>query len=304
MKRNIFILLFIFVFSALAQENSIKDENLEKVNGDNNTFEEKEQQLIDYSNIKNVLKSDGLVKQKEKKEELVKQIKVARKEISTGKYNYPETDDFWSFMSELWLVKNAPQLSWDFPKPEYGIDVAFKNLLEKLGYYNKSFKILIINSPNVIHFGLPAGKNSYIFLISLPFMRSLDLTKVDISLVLLEDFFRVERGDFIENLKIETTLLGTNFHGKEVDKSYLKKVLDAYTRVIFKEGFNFQQQYEVTKMMDQVLKADPNLWGAYFRVINKIDRFIKSDLLYQNYLKIYPSPELQIQWLTPKKKVI
>jgi len=80
--------------------------------------------------------------------------------------------------------------------------------------------------------------------------------------------------------------------------------LKNYSRVIFDEGFDLQQQYEITKEMDRVLKSDPALWGAYFRVINKIDRFIKSDLLYQKYLKIYPSPELQIQWLSPKKKVI
>ena len=87
-------------------------------------------------------------------------------------------------------------------------------------------------------------------------------------------------------------------------KQLIDKILEGYSRVIYKDGFDFQQQYEITKKIDQVLKIDPNLWGAYFRLVNKIDKFIKSDLLYQNYLKIYPSPELQIQWLTPKKSVI
>jgi len=270
----------------------------------NETFEEKEQKIIDYSNIKNVLVNDGLEKQKKKREKLVKQIKVERKTISKNKFFYPQEEDFWHFMSELWLVKNAQQLSWDFPKPEYGIDVAFKNLLEKLGYFNKHFKILIVNTPNVVHFGLPAGKDTYIFMLSLPFIRSLDLTKVDISLVLLEDFFRLEKKVFINNLKVSTNLLGTNFHDKKVKTKLVESILSNYSRVVFKEGFNFQQQYEITKMMDRVLKSDPALWGAYFRTISKIDRFIKSDLLYQNYLKIYPSPELQIQWLSPKKKTL
>ena len=298
------ILLAIIIIHITFVGLSFGQEGTAKKKVDDTTFEEKEQKLIDYSNIKNVLVNDGLEKQKKNRESLVKQIKVERKVISKNKYFYPEEEDFWHFMSELWLVKNAQLLSWDFPKPEYGIDVAFKNLLEKLGYFNKHFKILIVNTPNVVHFGLPAGKDTYIFLLSLPFIRSLDLTKVDISLVLLEDFFRLENKDFIKNLKVETALLGTNFHDKKVKKELVKSILKNYSRVVLEEGFNFQQQYEVTKMMDSVLKSDASIWGAYYRVINKINRFIKSDLLYQKYLKIYPSPELQIQWLTPKKKVI
>lgn len=300
--KKISLQLFIFMFFIGA--GYAQDKELEKTEDKNETFEEKEQKIIDYSNIKSVLKNDGLEKQKVKREKLVKQITVERKKISKEKYFYPKEEDFWHFMSELWLVKNAQKLSWDFPKPEYGIDVAFKNLLEKFGYYNKQFKILIINSPNVVHFGLPAGKDTYIFIVSLPFIRSLDLTKVDISLILLEDFFRLEEKVFIQNLKIKTDFLGTNFHEKKMKKQLIDKILEGYSRVIYKDGFDFQQQYEITKKIDQVLKIDPNLWGAYFRLVNKIDKFIKSDLLYQNYLKIYPSPELQIQWLTPKKSVI
>jgi len=302
--KNILILILL-ITNLLTHTSAQEDPEAKSTKKiDETTFEEKEQKLIDYSNIKNVLINDGLEKQQEQREKLVKQIKVERKSISKDKYFYPTEEDFWDFISELWLVKNAQILSWDFPKPEYGIDVAFKNLLEKLGYFNKHFKILIVNTPTVVHFGLPAGKDSYIFLLSLPFVRSLDLTKVDIALVLLEDFFRLESKTFINNLKVDTTILGTNFYDTEVKKDFIQTVLKNYSRVIFDEGFDFQQQYEVTKEMDRVLKSDPALWGAYFRVINKIDKFIKSDLLYQKYLKIYPSPELQIQWLSPKKKVI
>ena len=56
--------------------------------------------------------------------------------------------------------------------------------------------------------------------------------------------------------------------------------------------------------IDGYLKADPILWNAYFNLLKKIDRLTKNDLLYKDYLKIYPSPELQIQWISPKKKVI
>lgn len=302
MKFSIIILLNLTLFSTFlwAQKSSSLGAALKS----EKTFEEKEQSLINYSNIKKTLKNDGLTNQKEKRVKLIKQITIERKSINLEKYNYPQEDEFWMFMSELWLVKNAQLLAWDVPKPDYGIEVAFKGLLEKLGYYNKKFKILIINSPNVVHFGLPSKKDEYIFILSLPFMRSLDLTKVDLSLLLLEDFFRLENRDFITNMELDTSFLGTNFYQKEYKKNLISKTLKKYSDVIFKKGFVFKQQYEVTKTMDRVLKTSPAIWSAYFRILTKIDRYTKSDLLYKNYIKIYPSPELQIQWLSPKKKVI
>lgn len=268
------------------------------------TQEEAESEVIDYSNLKTVLKNDGLVKEKRKKEVLLKQIKQEKRKINISRYNYPDEDDFWYLMSEYWLVKNAQILKWDFPKPEYGIDIAFKQLLEKFGYYNLNYKIIIVNTPQITHFGLPAGKNRFIFVLSLPFMRSLDLTKVDISLVLLEDMIRIEKGHFISNLSGDKSIIGQNFYESKFKKQLFKDYLGHYSKIIFENGFNFQQQYETTKKMDMLLKTDPELWGAYFRLLKKIDRFIKTDLLYKDYLKIYPSPELQLEWLSPKKKVI
>lgn len=268
------------------------------------TQEEKEQEILNYSNIKNVLKSDGLEKEKEQKKKLVTKIKKMRNKLQTERYNYPTENDFYGLLSELWLVKNAQVLNWDYPKPNYGIEKAFKALLEKMGFYNIKFKLLLVNTPSVVHFGLPSVENEYIFILSAPFIRSLDLTKVDIALLLLEDFLRLQNRDFINNLKIDKTFFGKNFLEAKLNKKYVNETIEAYTKNIFEIGFTFHQQFEVTKKMGSLLKSDPALWGAYFRLINKIDRFIKNDFLYKDYLKIYPSPELQIQWLSPKKKVI
>ena len=230
--------------------------------------------------------------------------KGERKKIKAGRYNTPSEDDFLNNMSELWLVRNAQLLRWDFPKPEYGVGSAFKQLLEKFGFFNEHFKVLIINSPTITHFGLPAGKGKAIFILSLPFIRSLDLTKVDISLLLLEDFVRLQKKLFVRKLGVNKEFYNHNFYRKGIDKKVVNQAMTDYTRVIFKEGFNFQEQFEVTKTMDRYLKSAPSLWSAYFKLYKKIDRFIKADLLYKDYLKIYPSPELQLQWLSPKKKMI
>lgn len=266
--------------------------------------EDKENSVIDYSNIKNVLKRDGLAGHKEKKETQLKKIKKIKSKMQLAKYNYPDKSDFWSFMSEYWLVKKAQQLQWDITRPEYGITSAFKGLLEEFGYYQKKFKILIVNSPDITHMGLPSNSGEVILLLSLPFMRTIDLTKVDISLLLLEDFFRVEQMYFAKNLKVDLKFIGGNFAGSKLNLKALKAVQDDYDRVIFKSGFSFQQQYQVTKQMDRILKSNPGLWSAYIKVLNKVDRLIKMNLLFKNYNNIFPSPELQIKWLTPKKKVI
>ena len=296
-------LLCIFLFST-SYSYSQEAKSLQNVLKSEETFEEKEQKIIDYSNIQDVLKKDGLTKQRIKREKLVKQIAIERKEIAKGKYDYPREEDFWTFMSELWLVKNAQLVSWDFPKPDYGIKEHFQSVLEKLGFFNKRFKILIVNTPTIVHFGLPADKNEYIFLLSLPFIRTLDLTKEDISMILLEDFFRLESGDFVKNLEADTSFLGTNFFGKQIAKEKIQKIMNSYTNLVFKKGFNFQQQYDVTKKMDSILRSNPGLWQNYFKLLMKINRTVKSDVLYKDYLKIYPSPDLQIQWLSPKKPVL
>jgi len=121
------LVALLFILNVSAQEvnelsNSIKTQPKVKL-----LQEEKEQNLMDYSNIKSVLKKDGLKKFKDKKSKNVEEIKQVKTEIELAKYNYPASDDFWSFMSEYWLVKNAQVLQWDFSKPKYGIAKAFRS---------------------------------------------------------------------------------------------------------------------------------------------------------------------------------
>ena len=272
--------------------------------GEELTFEEKQEEVLNYSNIKSILKNDGLSEHRSKKKKMVKEMQSVRQDVKVSRYNYPSENDFWRFATELWLVKNVQKLRWDFPKPKYGIVIAFKQLLEKFSFYNVKFKILIVNTPNISHYGLPLGKNEFLFVLSLPFIRSLDLTKVDISLLLLEDFLRLKKEYFKSNVKLDLSFLGKNFYGKKLDNKILTKTLGKYDEFFFDKGFSFQQQFEVTKEISSLLKSEPVLWGTYFKLYKNIDRFIKTDILYRNYLKIYPSPEMQIQWLSPKKEVI
>lgn len=270
------------------------------------TQDEKELEVVDFKSIKKVLQQDGLSQSAVKKTKQVEAIKKEQEQIDVSRYQYPSEDDLWGFVSEYWLVKNAQLLGWDFEKPEYGIDTSFKTMLQSLGFYQKKFKVLMLNSPNVPRFALPGFQGEMIFVLSVPFIRSLDLSRMEISLLLLEDYFRLEAGYFKKAVSTEKlkTLAGTNFYGKDPDLSVVQELLSKYDNQINQKGYTFQQQFEITKKMDAYLKANPEFWNAYYRLMGKLDRFLKSNQQYKEYIKLYPSPEMQMKWLSPEEKIL
>lgn len=263
--------------------------------------EELESELIDFNKIKDVIKSDGLEDVARKKSLQALNRKKKRLEKKVSRFNLPSEEEFWPFVSEMWLVKNASILKWDMKKPDYGLNKSFKVYLETVGVYEIKFKILLVDSPNITHFSLPFKKNEFLFLVSVPFIRTMDLTKLEISTLLFENYIRSKKNYFKEMAldKDVAKLLGTNFHGKKLKTSIIKKTLKKYDEIILNHGFNFQQQFTVTKDMERVLKNNMKLWNTYFSLLKKIDNLVKNNSLYEGYNKIYPSPELQINWLKP-----
>ena len=56
--------------------------------------------------------------------------------------------------------------------------------------------------------------------------------------------------------------------------------------------------------MDAYLKASPELWNSYFRMLQKVQSFLKTNVQYKDYVKLYPSPEMQLKWISPEEKVL
>lgn len=266
--------------------------------------EEKELEVVNFNSIKKVLQQDGLSQSAKLKKKEVAVIKKEQAGLEKNRFQYPTEPELWGFMTEYWLVKNAQLLNWDFEKPDYGLDTSFKSMLENLGFYQKKFKILFLNTPTTVRAVLPGNDNEIVFVLSIPFVRSQDLSKLEISLLLLEDFFRHEAGYFKKGVETEKMkkLAGTNFQGAKPDLSMLEELLKNYTKQINEKGYTFQQQFEVTKKMDAYLKPKPELWNTYFRLLGKMNSFLKSNIQYQNYIKLYPSPEMQVKWLSPEEK--
>jgi hypothetical protein len=292
MKKWIFLLTVMAAFQLQAEEAKAPAPEAGK----------DDKSLLDFSSIKDLIKKDGLEGELKKKEE-EKRILLDKKKLQDVKrFNVPGQDAFWSFFSELWLVKNAPLLKWDFHKPDFELEKAFIGMLEAQGHYEKNIKILVLDTTEVIHAALPSNDNEFIFLISLPFIRTLDLSKVEISLILFEDFIRARKGYFKSYVlgKELEAYLGSNFSGKPFDKKLIDESLKKYNSVLMDKGFSFQEQFETTKEVDALLKSDLKIWNTYLTMLEKIDQLTKTNTLYKKYSQIYPSPELQLNWLRPK----
>jgi hypothetical protein len=267
--------------------------------------EEKELEAVNFQSIKKILMQDGLSEAAKKKEKELEILKEEQAKIETQRHFYPKESELWGFLSDYWIVKNAQLLNWDFEKPDYGLELSFRTLMEQIGFYQKKFKILLVDTPSLVRAALP-GDDEFTLIISVPFIRQLDLSRLEISLLLFEDYVRLEQGYFKKNVMTEkmSKLAGTNFEGTKPDVQMLDEILKNYNSQMMKTGYTFQQMFEVTKKMDAYLKSSPEIWNSYFRLLNKIDRFIKSNNQFNEYLKLYPSPEMQVKWLSPDEKVL
>lgn len=293
-----YILYFLMIF--ISPSSFGQDEKAEKKE------EKAENDKVEFSAIKDVLKNDRLdtVIEKRAKEKKLKASK--QKAVAHNSYNIPGEDIFWSFFSELWLVQNATVLKWNFEKPDYGLSEYFKEFLEKQGVYELKYKILVVNSPDITHYSLPSNQNEMIYLIGLPFIKAMDLSRLEISLILFEDYLRQQNEFFKQYATVKglSKFLGSNFKGKKFNKKIIESINMRYDEMIFDRGFSFQQQYKVTTSMSNILKSDVKIWNSYYRLIMKKKELVKNDIRFKKYLKIYPSPELQLGWLNPVKKKI
>ena len=177
-------------------------------------------------------------------------------------------------------------------------------MFEKFGFFEQRFKLLLLNDSSITHLALPANPGETIFILSVPFIRTIDLTKQEISILLIEDYIRLQMRYFLTYVRDKKlqSLIGGHFVSKKLQRSTLEEALKRADYFIYQKGFNFQQQFKVTQKISSLLRSDTKLWNSYISLLNKIDKLIKSNKLYKNYTKIYPAPEIQIKWMLPRKE--
>ena len=91
---------------------------------------------------------------------------------------------------------------------------------------------------------------------------------------------------------------------RKAQRSLLNMALKRADDFVYEKGFNFQQQFNVTQRVSSLLRSETQLWNSYLSLLRKVDKLVKSNKDYKNYTKIYPSPEIQIKWILPEKKVL
>jgi hypothetical protein len=155
------------------------------------------QNQTSLDSISKILKNDLVDVEIKKRNQLLEQQKKEQEEKEKAEYNFPTQDEIWEIISELWIIRHASELKWNTGHPDYGIKEAVIQLFEKFGIYEITIKILLLNTPRVAHFALPTHDNTAIFLLSVPFIRNMDLTKLEIALLLFEDYLKLKEGYFV-----------------------------------------------------------------------------------------------------------
>ncbi|MDH4469011.1 MAG: hypothetical protein QE271_13210 [Bacteriovoracaceae bacterium] len=262
--------------------------------------EEEKLEELKFQELKDVIKRDKLAKEAKKLLEQRQALKKTRSKLEMDRFFYPSEEDFWKMVTELWLTKNAVKLKWEFEKSDLGIGMAFKKVLEDLGIRNLSVRLLVLNSYEVPHMILPSKSEEAIFLLSLPFIREMDLSKVEISLLLIEDYWRWKNKLFFDQVteKGYQKKLGTKMDPKKRDVVFVGKLLDSMSDFVFNVGYTFDQQYNVTKQMKDLLNTNKLYTKAYEALLKKRQEIVIKQNKFNDYSRRYPSPEMQLKWFS------
>lgn len=255
--------------------------------------------LVDFEKIRELLEQDQLQESLDKSRKF-RRVKKQKRRLQIIKYNTPSSRDFWPFFNQYWLVKRIEKLNWDARFPTLGLGDYTGRFLRKMGVRSKYFKILMIDNKEITHMALPSNGEHNLFLLSFPFVKALGLSKLEIALLIYEDYIRCKKGYFKNFVQIKEldTFLGNNYYKKKINFKILDTLSKKYDQFIFHKGFNFKQQYKVTTEMKENLSKKEGLLQAYKKMIKKIDSLVKVDKNYKSYNKFYPSPELQLGWLS------
>ena len=281
---------FLLTFCLRAETNSV-------------TTEEQKLDALKFNELKEIIKKDKLAKEAKIILEKKALLKKTRKQAEDNRFFYPNNPDYWQMMSEMWLVKNAVKLKWEFEKSDLGIGMAFKKVLEDLGIRNLHVRLLLLNSYEIPHISLPSKDNEIIFLLSLPFVREMDLSKVEISLLLVEDYWRWKEKIVIAQIdqsggKEYEKFVGKTFNPKKIDLAFVQKTQSGITDFVFNTGLTFEQQFKVTAQMKSLLNTNKIYYKAYESLLKKRQDIIVKQPKFSDYSKRYPSPEMQIKWFS------
>lgn len=295
------------VLSSLdAQSSQENEESLNKTQMKSIDREEKVEQILDFSSLKSVLEKDQLEPFNEERKKKIKVYKEKKKIIQESKKLFPNREDFLFWMGRQWLITQHTKLDWNHSRPAYGIQERFTELLKELGIMYVKHELLIIDSPDLAYGVIPGNYESSLYIVSLPFIRALDLSKLEIALLMLDSLLRQKmklyEAKIPQTLKILTGYNKVEISKEDQLKSSINQALMEYNRFMLEKGYDFKDQYKLTKELASMLKSRPKLWNTYYKLLSKIENLVNVNELFKNYIKLYPTPDLQKKWMSEESK--
>lgn len=242
--------------------------------------------------LKKILQNDylekSLINKSNKKTKKISQVNKPSQKII-------ERDDLDRVIKNLWLIRNNFVLKWDKKLPDYGLESVLSEVFRAYGVKGVQYKILFVHTNLVTHQMIRVKEREFIFIISKTFAEQLDLTKQEISLLLLEAYVRevnnpkkVEKDDF-------SPTIGKNF------KTELNKYISSKLKQMDSEIFNFKGTFEsegiVLKSMFNGLSSMKVFLKTYKRMLIKVNDLIKDDARFKYFSSKFPSPEIKLNWL-------
>jgi hypothetical protein len=264
-----------------------------------NLLADNKESAVNFTQLEEIIKNDKLDKELVQKNKILEAIKKKQKLIEGKKYFYPPKEQFVSMLSDLWLVQNAILLKWDFEHADLGITAKFSKLMENMGYQKKQITLLLSDSTSVFHLSLPTRSSHFYLLLSLPFIQSMNLTTSEIATLLFEEVIRFESNELSNTLSSDPVwqLAGQQMKDQKPNVNLINQYLSTMSNQLLTKGYTFQQQYEVTQKVRQLLKTNAVYYAAYISLLKKKVELVKNNKEFKQYTALYPSPEMQLQWI-------
>lgn len=216
------------------------------------------------------------------------------------RYSYPSFQDFWSFASEYWLVKNVKNLKWDQAADSSEIKKNFQNLLAELNIKNIKVKVFLFPTEWVPHLVLPRSKDEYVFLVSQKFVDITGISARQLSYLLYEDMIRLEKGylfNFFQNDEFVKGL-GSSFYINQKPNIGQFEKLMSKLNIFYKEhGYSFEEQYQVTKKICEQVSSQSQRVSQYQKYNSLVEKKLSQlNIVFPKFNALYPGIGMKRLW--------
>lgn len=248
--------------------------------------------FAEKNKLKEILKNDH-IKQGAKRSQVQKKVKQTQK--MKGSKGIVGKSDLRKVIKNLWLIRNNFVLKWDKKLPDYGLKDTISEIFLAFGVKGFKYKVLFVHTNLITHQMIQVSGKEFIFIVSKVFAEQLDLSKQEISLLLLESYVRATNDMHRTNFREFSPKKGENL--KEKINQYIEENLKHMDSEIFNYQGSFESEDIVLKNIFNGLSSKKNFLKIYKRMLGKINELLRNDARFKYFSSRFPSPEIKLNWL-------